>query len=297
MLYECFFYFLSNFYTYTQREVVPELFYPGMFVEIQGKISESPIIIPTLFHATHYEEMTRICDGKQAVFKGNKKQWRETGNPNKASYLVNHTEGSCDRICPLDDQCLPGNLVWFGTAREEGEIYGPCQFSFDYKQVLQAYQASRGVDHMICYRVGGTLVYQKEISHVVIVCCANDDCYKLFPLIEEDKTTTKFFMLSSSSNLPRILINSYPLYDSRDKWARRHEHVSLAFYLPDNNACLKLANEVGYSVLKRITHNYCVKSKNRKGEPGCKFAVDPSRIDEKISAKWDRWRQEQSRKF
>ena len=282
---------------YTQREKVPELFYPRVFVEVQGKISESAIIVPTLFHATHYEEMTRICDGEQAVFKGNKKQWRDTDNPDKGSYLVNHTDTSRDSIHPLDNKCFPGNLVWFGTARNEGKVYGPCQFEFNYKRVLQAYQVSRGVNHKICYRVGGTLVYQKEISHAVIVCCTTDDCYKLFPLIEEDKATTKFFTLSSNSNLPRILINEYPLYDSSDKWARRHEHVILAFYLPDDNTRLKLANEVGYSELKHIPHDFCVKSKNRRGELGCKFAVDPSIIDEEISTKWDQLRLEQSRQL
>ena len=282
---------------YTQREKVPELFYSSVFVEIQGKISESPIIVPTLFHATHYEEMTRICDGEQAVFKGNKKQWRQTDNPDKASYLVNHTCNGWEKICPTDDKWLPGNLVWFGTARDEGKVYGPCQFEFNYKRVLQAYQASRGDDHMICYRIGGTLVYQKEVSHVVIVCCSSDECYKTFPLIEEDKTTTRFFTISSNSNLPRISINKYPLYDSHHKWARRHEHVILAFYLPDDNARLKLANEIGYSELKCVTHDYCVKSKNRKGELGCKFAVDPSLIDNEISTRWDQWRLEQSRQL
>ena len=255
-----------------------ELFYPKVFIEIKGNIPDSPITIPTLFHATHYEEMTRICVGQQAVFKGNKKQWRDTDNPDKTSYLVNHTGNSWDRIYPLDAKCQPGNLVWFGTARDEGEIYGPCLFEFNYKRVLQAYQVSRGVDHMICYRVSGTLVYQKEISHVVIVCCTTDDCYKLFPRIEEDRITTKFFTLSSNSNLPVIRINEY-LYSDR------HEHVILAFYLPDGNACLKLANEVRYSELTQIPHDYCVKSKGR-----CVFVVDSSDIDEEIDTKWNQLR-------
>ena len=91
----------------TQREEVPELFYPRVFVEVQGKVSESPIIVPTLFHATHYEERTRICVGKQAVFKGSKKQWRDTDNRDKASYLVDHIHNSRERVYPSDDKCLP----------------------------------------------------------------------------------------------------------------------------------------------------------------------------------------------
>ena len=263
---------------YIHSEEKLELFYPKVFVEINGNLPGSPIIIPTLFHATHYEEMTRICVEKQAVFKGSKKQWRDTDNPDKASYLVDHIHNSRERVYPSDDKSLPGNLVWFGTARDEGEVYGPCLFEFNYKRVLQAYQVSRGVDHKICYRVGGTLVYQKEISHAVIVCCTTDDCYKLFPLIEEDKTTTKFFTLSGYSNLPVIRISEYPYRD-------RHEHVIFAFYLPDGNVCLKLANEVRYSELTQISHDYCVKSKGN-----CKFIVDPSDIDEEIDTKWNQLR-------
>ena len=269
----------------THSEEKVELFYPKVFIEMQGNLPGSPIIVPTLFHATHYEEMTRICDGEQAVFKGNKKQWRQTDNPDKASYLVDHTCNGWEKIYPSDDKWLPGNLVWFGTARDEGKVYGPCQFEFNYKRVLQAYQASRGDVHMICYRVGGTLVYQKEISHVVIVCCSSDDCYKTFPLIEEDKITTRFFTISSNSNLPRISINEY--LDSY-----RHEHVIFAFYLPDGNGCLRLANEVGYSELKQIPHDYCVKSKG-----GCEYFVDPSCVDEEIDTKWNKLRTKQTKQL
>lgn len=114
-----------------------ELFYPKVFVEIHGKVSSaSSTNVPTLFHATHYEEMTEICVGEQAIFKGNKKPWRATDNPDKASYLVDHTDNSRKMIYPSDNDYLPGHLVWFGTARDEGKIYGPCQFEFNYKCVL-----------------------------------------------------------------------------------------------------------------------------------------------------------------
>ena len=280
--------------TYCSEEKL-ELFYPKVFVEIQGNIPGSPVIVPTLFHATHYVEMTQICNGEQAILKGSNKQWRETSNPNKASYLVDYCDNSRVQIFPSNNESLPGNLVWFGTARDEGKIYGPCQFEFSYKRVLQAYQVSRGVDQKICYKVGGTLIYQKEVSHVVIVCCEADECYKLFPTIEEDKTT-KFFVLSrSKSNLPHILINKYPPYDSSDIWSRRHEHVILAFHLPSDNAPLKLANEVRYSELKQIPHNYCMKSK-KNGTGECEYAVDPSLVDKEI-AKWDQFRLNQSKQL
>ena len=276
---------------HTCSEEKLELFYPKVFVEIQGNTSGSPIIVPTLFHATHYFEMTQICDGKQAILKGGKKPWRDTGNPDKASYLVDYSDDRRKKIFPSNNDGLPGNLVWFGTARNEGKIYGPCQFEFSYKRVLQAYRVSRGVDQKICYKVGGTLIYQKEVSHVVIVCCDADECYELFPKIEEDKTTKYFTLSSSKSNLPRILINEYLSCDSRDIWPRRHEHVILAFHLPGDNACLKLANEVRYSELKHIPHTYCMKSKG-----DCEYDDNPSFIDDEI-AKWDQFRLNQSKQL
>ena len=275
---------------HTCSEEKLELFYPKVFVEIKGNTPGSPVVVPTLFHATHYVEMTQICDGEQAILKGGKKPWRETCNPDKASYLVDYHDNSRKRIFPSNNDNLPGNLVWFGTARDEGKIYGPCQFEFSYKRVLQAYQVSRGVDQKICYKVGGTLIYQKEVSHVVIVCCAADKSYKQFPTIEEDNMTTKFFTLSSSkSNLPRILINKYLPYDSSDNWSKRHEHVILAFHLPNDDVCLKLPNEVRYSELKHTPHNYCMKSK-KSSRGDCEYVVDPSLIDKEI-AKWDQFRQ------
>ena len=256
-----------------------EYFYPKIFVELKGAKTGSAVVVPTLFHSTHYEEMIKICVGKQALFKGNKKEW-STKHPDKASYLVDHNNNSKKQLRSSDDDCLPGNLVWFGTARGKGGIFGPCLFEFNYKRVLQAYQVSRGVDHKICYRVGGTMVYQKEISHAVIVCCTTDDCYKSFPLIEEDRTTKKFFTPSSDSSLPRIRISEYPCSD-RD----RDEHVVLVFYLPSDNACLKLANEVRYSELTRVPHSRCVKSKG-----SCEFKGNPSDIDKEIDAKWNKLR-------
>ena len=256
-----------------------EYFYPKIFVELKGAKTGSAVVVPTLFHSTHYEEMIKICVEKQAVFKGNKKEW-STQHPDKASYLVDHIDNSKKQLRNSDDDCLPGNLVWFGTARGKGGIFGPCLFEFNYKRVLQAYQVSRGVDHKICYRVGGTMVYQKEISHTVIVCCTTDDCYKSFPLIEEDRTTKKFFTPSSDSSLPRIRISEYPCSD-RD----RDEHVVLVFYLPSDNACLKLANEVRYSELTRVPHSRCVKSKGI-----CEFKSNPSDIDKEIDAKWNKLR-------
>jgi len=259
-----------------------ELFYPKVFVEIQGKVSELACIVPTLFHATHLKEMTEICAGKQAIFKGNKKSWRTTCDPTKASYLVDYRDNSRKQIYPSDDSCLPGDLVWFGTARDEGKIYSPCQFEFNYKRVLQAYQLSRGSDHKICYKAGGTLVYQKEVSHVVVVCSTTDKCYEPFPYIEEGSTTTKFFTLSNKYNLPRILINQYP-----NNSKSRHEHVILAFYLP-SGMHLVLANEMNYAELKHIPHNYCLKS-DKKNE-NCPDTNSESDIDKEIEVKWNHFR-------
>lgn len=101
----------------THSEEKVELFYPKVFVEIMGNLPGSPIIVRTLFHATHYEEITRICDREQAVFKGNKKQWRQTNNPDKANYLVHHIYNGWEKIYVL--QMISGCLaIWCGLEQQ-----------------------------------------------------------------------------------------------------------------------------------------------------------------------------------
>ena len=146
------------------------------------------------------------------------------------------------------------------------------------------------------------LLYRRLVTHVVIVCCENDEDYQSYPLI--DTTSTKYFqppILSKVENLEPPVCKKQKveeqgpsasadtqLYDvtqdnqtlsssissnhaiilkSADLEGLRHEHVSLVFYLPDG-ITLQLTNEDGK--LSKAQHGeYCVKTKGR--DKTCQF--------------------------
>ena len=242
--------------------------------------------------------MISICQGKEAIFKGNPKQWRPSSecspSPN-ASYYIGPDSTTEKWIPPDDTECLPGPLVWFGTERKTGKtdnVYGPCVFEFKFTLVLEAYQKCRGINsQQLCYRAAGTLVYQKEISHVVLVCSTSDNYYQTFPLIQGNNT--KYFkppnyQKTGLQKLASMVINKYPQrFNENDKDCTRHDHVILAFYLP-NNTRLVLPNQPCISELQKIPHYYCMRNKLDGGE--CCNRKDDKTIEEAIATKWDEHR-------
>ena len=282
--------------SFTKRK--PELFYSSVFIETRDIIGSSLSFIPTIFHATHYQDMIGICQGKEAIFKGNPKQWRPSSeyspSPN-ASYYIGPDSTTEKWIPPDDTECFQGPLVWFGTERKTGKTdnaYGPCVFEFKFTLVLEAYQKCRDINsQQLCYRAAGTLVYQREVSHVVLVCSTSDDCYQTFPLIQGNNT--KYFKppkdkKTGLQKLASMLINKYPeCHDENDKDCSRHDHVIIAFHLPDSTQ-LVLPNQPYISEIQIIPHYYCMK--NKLGEGGCYKPVDDETIDEAVATKWDHYR-------
>lgn len=209
------------------------------------------------------------------------------------------------------EQLSFGPFLWFGTSRDEADIYGPYCFEFQLKNVMKKYQQARGSEKTLCYRAGGTLLYKQEIAHVVIICCKEDKDYQSYPLIEATSTkyfkppikfvrpkveSTESFMckrqkverLQCSSSDDVTIESSYHItqdgtlsyetlpseelsipamvLSSADTEGERHEHVVLAFYLPDS-ITLQLTNQDGK--LSRATHQrFCVKS---SGKRRCRF--------------------------
>ena len=242
-------------------------------------------VLSTVYHGTHLPEMKKICQKpKTAVFKGNMKQWRIMRPAGR------YTERFCTYVSetklnpkpkPLKSDIPFGPFLWFGTEENETDAYGPCQFQFEFKSTLEAYQRSRGNSRKICYRAGGTLLYQKEVSHVVIVCCEDDYQCQHYPLIIG--TNTKYFkppmkiaaksgtgnsytfedgllvyrdMPPRELSYPAIISNNFHNEDSR-----RHEHVVLAFYLPDGKT-IELTNEMGEACdVARKHYEYCMRLK------------------------------------
>ena len=238
--------------------------------------------------------MTSICQGKEAAFKGNPKQWRSSlehfPSPN-ASYHIGPGSTTKTRIPSGDNECLPGSLLWFGTERKGGSVYGPCEFEFKFTAVLKAYQLCRGINaEQVCYQAAGTLVYQQEISHVVLVCSTSDNCYKPFPLIQENNT--KYFKPPNDKEIGKqklmsITTNIYPQHEN-DKDCTRHDHVIIAFHVPDNIQ-LVLPNQPYISELQIIPHYYCMKNKLDGGT--CCSQMDKKAIQEAIYEKWSKHRE------
>ena len=183
-----------------------------------------------------------------------------------------------------------GPFLWFGTSREEVDGYGPYCFEFQFKTALRKYLQSRGRDKTLCYRAGGTLVYKQEVTHVVIICCEDDNEYQSYPLI--DATSTKYFkppfqfardsteppvhkkQRIASTQSPYYHVTKYgtlsyrtlpskkltiPAMALRSMDGKRNENVALAFYLP-HGTTLQLTNQDG--MLDEASHgNWCIKSK------------------------------------
>ena len=204
--------------------------------------------------------MMSICEGKNAYLKGSPKKWRKLDNKpydeTHCSYYMYPSQSPKPITSDKDDKLGP--VLWFSTMEDDADKYGPCQFEFKFESVIEAYQKSRGRSRNICYRAAGTLVYQGEISHVVLMCCKEDEEHKSFPLITD--SNTKYFKPpveldkdSSHTELNfQVMINSY-------NTASRHEHLILAVYLPEYRK-LRFSNKDGS--LRLTAHNkYCIKGK------------------------------------
>lgn len=227
--------------------------------------------IPLIYHSTHYNEMTQIlCGPKTAAFRGYKKTWRLSNTAGFGSYVV--TGDTMKRVTPSDDY-LPGNLLFFGTKQDDTDKNGPCQFEFNFRSVIAAYQQSRGVTGTICYKAVGSFVHIHMLYHVVLVCFEEDEAYKSFPSITANNTA--YFKPPTESDEACVCVNIYFIGEPP-----RHEHVFLAFYLPDNTPLVTLTSSDGK--LRRRDHKYCMKTYS-----DCQQGEYPASIDSAIN-RWNR---------
>ena len=276
----------------------PEFFYPKKFVTIKSaetRLDTSTIYsaVSTIYHGTHLDEVKGICVASHtATFVGREKRWRpgvvynedeQTYGSQFCSYIIENIDDHPEPMTK-DNQRSFGPFLWFGMSKEEVDDYGPYCFEFNFETVLRKYLQSRGKDKTLCYRAGGTLVYKQEVTHIVIICCEDDNEYQSYPLI--DATSTKYFKPSirskldsteppvhkkqkmeqgsssedtstQSPSIPATALRSTNLMAMGD----RHEHVALAFYLPHDTK-FQLTNQEGK--LNRANHNNrCLKSKGK----------------------------------
>ncbi|XP_065895357.1 uncharacterized protein [Dysidea avara] len=221
----------------------PEFFYHKRFVTIRSlNTSLQSKAVTTIYHGTHLIEKDAICGGtigqpSTYTFKGKEKKWRILGgekfySPLCCSYLAEPNEYP-KAMTP--DNCLDevfGPFAWFGTEKADTD------------------------------RAGGTLVYRQEVTHVVIICCEEDQQYHSYPIIQIN--SSKYFeppWMSASemtecpevSSLATTSTSKYVLLNERC------EYTAFALYLPGDTK-LQLSSAAG-KISKNTHTGYCVKSK------------------------------------
>lgn len=227
--------------------------------------------VPVVYHSTHYNEMTQIiCEPNIAVFKGHEKTWRLSNTAAFGSYVI--IDGKMKRVTQSDD-FLPGYLVFFGTKQEDSDMNGPCQFEFNFRSAIAAYWQSRGSNGTVCYKAVGSIVHVRMLYHIVLICLEEDEAYKSFPTITT--TNTAYFKPFTDTDEAFVSVNIYFIGQYP-----RHEHVYLAFYLPDSQSKFMLSNDDGK--LQRREHDYCVKTHSK-----CQKGEYPSSIDSAVN-RWNR---------
>jgi len=240
-----------------------------MFVKIKEEWPTMRTITSTVhsvFHGTHFDKMVNICTEEYGFLKPHKKKWRVLDhrkyNREYCSYTI-YPGQSAEPFTSKGDNIF-GPVIWFSTREYETDSYGPCQFEFNLNSVLEAYQRSRGRNRTICYRAAGTLVYEKEVSHIVLICCMEDKEHEALPLITGDNTiyfkpSVKLNRTNSSQEL-----HEAEFYVTTNEYCIRHEHVVFAIYQPRYQ---KLCLSIKDSLLRLTPHKYCVPSKKKI----CKF--------------------------
>jgi len=213
--------------------------------------------------------LANICIGEYAILQGNPKKWRLLDyNDFREGYCGYYVErGQMPKpMTETIDKFNFKSVVWFSTKEDEADLYGPVQLKLSVNSALEAYQRMRGKYHKICYRAAGTLVYKAEVNHLVLICCEEDDGFQSFPLIT-DYNTGYFKPPAEGPTDPtfHITINEYlkkPRHVQRRDEYERHEHVSIAMYLPQSRKLFFDRKSV--TLLQTPHKRYCIQSRSNK---------------------------------
>ena len=181
--------------------------------------------------------MKEICTAPNtATFVGREKRWRPGTEYDeyKQTYSLDYCSYTVEDIrnpMPMtkDEQWPFGPFLWFGTSRGEADNYGPYCFEFNFKNVLKKYLQTRGSDKLLCYRAGGTLVYKQEVTHIVIICCEDDEDYESYPLV--DATSTEYFK-PPIKFIRSTIERAEPLHQYKKRKIEKHHYGKQKIFMP-----------------------------------------------------------------
>ena len=196
-----------------------------------------------------------ISEPGTAVFKGHEKAWR-LGNITWIRQLHHLNDGKMKRVTH-DDTYLPGHFVYFGTRQKDTDMNGPCQFEFNFRSTITAYQKNRGGMGTVCYKAFGSFVHNWLLYHFVLICLEEDEAYKSYPTITANSTA--YFKPPTEKDEASACINIYFIGQYP-----RLEHVYLAFYFPDNGSKFMLTSQGRQEKLgglghKNISGAFCIR--------------------------------------
>ena len=130
---------------------------------------------------------------------------------------------------------IPSHLAKDHLVSRYGYVMYKIPYDVIIKRYLQARQKySKGKDECmsITYRVAYTQIYQKEINHMMMIGCDSDKELDAFPAIVESENLTQY-----CTPTKKITLNdtSYSAVMSQYLYKKkRHEDLTLSFYLPDD---------------------------------------------------------------
>ena len=274
----------------------PQLYIFGRLASVTSKIvGVTQNDITHVYHYFHKEDLAMMLNNSDQTinFKGHELVYR-IAKKQYSSYMVDDCDNIQDssiwkRIHPGNATPLTGiKLLHFATRRSYWfsrygdrvckipySRYGDCECKVPYDIIITRYlQARRQFSkkkhkvNSVVYRVGCTQIYQKEINHMVIICCDGDDgTLGELPILGPTFQTKHFTPKDKSTPRGTRYSANMLQYLYRD---HRHEKVTLSLYLPDD--CQLSLSKKDY-ILNKVHHKteWChtiFKTPNFKG-PGC----------------------------
>ena len=259
-----------------------------------GDLESISIPILKLVHTTHEGAAASIEKGSAFQFKPFPKNGRQGGDHKT---LKKTSRGDQQIRGPLD--LFPGFYSWWSIypdgdytdyieekvqelkevdglnvyvpdyLKDSPEsIYGNRGFVCNFKDLLSSYVKSRSPDKSmrdVCIRIGGTLLYSREICYVLIVCLADDSALKGFswldrkskPFVTNDFIRREGKVNSETHESLTFNPEHNVTWVNGDRYS--YETAAFAFYFPDQCHRLEVAQRFCHKEKVHHTMDRCIK--------------------------------------